>query len=170
MLKIKKQVQKFVEETFGKSYTVNGTIALLNRLGFRYKQTRLMPAKYDAHIQKEWKETYEAFIKDLKVDETVVFADGMHPTHNTETSKARIKEGKEKVIRSNTGRRRLNINGAYNPLTQDIIVRDYKTLEALCPALSNRTHFLAYLFTKFKLNRAILEAAQKRSHKESISR
>ena len=124
-----KQVQVFIQERFTKTYTVSGVIALLNRMGFRYKQTRLIPSKYDAQIQKEWKKTYEAFVEDLKADETVVFADGMHPTHNTETSKAWIKEGKDRVIKSNTGRSRLNLNGAYNPLTRDIIVRDYKTLD-----------------------------------------
>lgn len=60
----------------------------MHRLKFNYKQTALIPAKYDADTQKEWKETFEEFVVNLKEDETVVFADGMHPTHNSVCGKA----------------------------------------------------------------------------------
>ena len=49
----------------------------------------------------------------LKEDEVLLFLDGVHPQHNTKCSRAWIKIGEEKQIKSNSGRRRLNISGAY---------------------------------------------------------
>lgn len=124
-----RQVKKFIEESFKKSYTISGVIALLHRLKFNYKQTTLIPAKHNADTQKEWKETFEEFVVNLKEDETVVFADGMHPTHNAVCGKAWIKIGETKEIKANSGRQRCNLNGAYNPITFEVIVKDYRTLD-----------------------------------------
>jgi len=42
------------------------------------------------------------------------FMDGTHPQHNTVSSYGWIKRGEEKETKSNSGRQRLNINGAIN--------------------------------------------------------
>lgn len=125
-----RQVQKFIQEKLGKSYTVNGVIELLNRLGFRYKQTTLIPAKQNAENQKKFKEAYEEFSQNLKDDEVLLFSDGVHPQHNTKCSYAWIKIGQEKQIKSNSGRKRLNISGAYNPITQKIIFNETLTINS----------------------------------------
>ena len=41
-------------------------------------------------------------------DEVILFGDGVHPTHNIHKTKAWIKKGEEKQIKTNTGRGRLN--------------------------------------------------------------
>ncbi|MCP3941402.1 MAG: ORF6N domain-containing protein, partial [Desulfobacteraceae bacterium] len=46
---------------------------------------------------------------------TVLFMDGMHPTHNLQTGKAWIKCGSKKEVPTNSGRKRCNLNGFYNP-------------------------------------------------------
>jgi len=63
----------------------------------------------------------------------------VHPQHNTTCTKAWIKVGQEKTIKSNTGRQRININGAYNPVTQDIIVQEEETInyEAIISLFKN---------------------------------
>ena len=123
-----KQVQKFISENMGKTYTVNGVIELLKRLDFRYKQTTLIPAKQNPEIQKEFKETYEEFSRNLKIDETILFLDAVHPQHNTKCSYAWIKVGQQKQIKSNSGRKRLNILGAYDPFTQEIVFDENDTI------------------------------------------
>ena len=50
--------------------------------------------------------------------------DGVHPTHNVQPAYCWIRRGKEKEVKSNTGRERLNINGVYSPIDQEIIVRE----------------------------------------------
>ena len=51
---------------------------------------------------------------EIDEDSVVLFTDAVHPQHNTRSSYAWIKRGEEKFIPSNTGRRRVNINGAMN--------------------------------------------------------
>ncbi|MCP3681019.1 MAG: IS630 family transposase, partial [Gammaproteobacteria bacterium] len=41
-----------------------------------------------------------------------------------------IKVGQAKEVLSNSGRSRCNLNGAYNPRTQEVFVRNYKTINA----------------------------------------
>ena len=125
-----KQVRLFIEASFGKRYSKSGIVDLLHRLGFRYKQTTLIPSKMDPQKQAAFKDAYDEFSSNLKEDEALVFVDGMHPYHNPGISKAWIKVGQEKEILANSGRSRCNLNGAYNPLTQDVIVRNYKTINA----------------------------------------
>ncbi len=125
-----KQAIAFIRARFTKEYTESGMVSLLHKLGFVYKQTTLIPSNYDAIAQSEFKQEYENLVKEQKADEVILFMDGVHPQHNTTTSKVWIKKGKEKHIKSNTGRSRMNLNGIYNPTTQDILVHESKTINA----------------------------------------
>ena len=100
-----------------------------------YVQANLIPAKINFQKQAEFKEAYDEFKDNLKEDEALLFLDGVHPQHNTACSHAWIKIGEEKQIKSNSGRQRLNISGAYNPLTQDILVREDKSKRSTTPIL-----------------------------------
>lgn len=125
-----KQVIKYVRQRYQKSYSMSGMVSLLHKLGFVYKQTTLIPSKYDAEAQKAFKEGYEKLTKELKDEEAIAFMDGVHPQHNTTSTKVWIKKGKEKQVKSNTGGSRININGIYNPITQDILIREDQTINA----------------------------------------
>ena len=74
---------------------------------------------------------YENIIKELDDNQTVVFIDAVHPQHNSEPSKIWSIKGESRWINSNTGRERININGAYNPFTQDVIVRQDKRINGI---------------------------------------
>lgn len=125
-----KQVRLFIQERFQISYTKSGSIALLRQLGFTYKHTSLLPSGMNAEHQAEFKKNYEEFSSQIKDDETVVFMDGMHPTHNLETGKAWIKVGQKKEVLTNSGRQRCNLNGFYNPFTQDVFAKNYLSINA----------------------------------------
>jgi transposase len=56
--------------------------------------------------------------------------DAVHPQHNTHTLKAWLRKGKPSYILTNSGRNRLNINGLYNPKTQEVIVTYHETINA----------------------------------------
>jgi transposase len=125
-----KEVKRLVSAKFGIEYSKSGIINVIHELGFTYKQIKLIPGKYDEEEQKKFKEEYENLEKTLKEKEVILFTDGVHPQHNTVNTKAWIKTGEEKIIKSNTGRRRININGIYNPHSQEIVYHESDTINA----------------------------------------
>ena len=96
----------------------------LNRLGFSYKKTKLVPSKADAEKQKKFVASYEVIRKNLSNSEKIYFMDAVHPTHNVMPAYGWIKRGKEKGVKSNSGRQRININGVYSPIDGEIITRN----------------------------------------------
>jgi transposase len=126
------QVKGFIEQTYGIKYSISGVIALLHRLDFVYKKTKLVPSKADIAKQEAFVETFRALETSLPQDEVILFADGVHPQHNTEASYAWIAKGKEKEILSNTGRTRVNINGAINPHNPtEVVAYECETIDAI---------------------------------------
>lgn len=109
------EVARYVEQRWGVRYTASGMTALLHRLGYVYKKPKLLPGK---HPPVETQEAFIAKYKDLKENkgenDVIVFVDAAHPQHNPVLGCGWIKRGKQQTIPSNTGRERLNINGAIN--------------------------------------------------------
>jgi transposase len=121
---------EFIQEQFGVVYTINGITKLLHRLGFVYKQTTLIPGKLDEAAQVAWLKGYEKLKAKLPEDEVILFGDGVHPQHNVVATKAWIKKGEQKRIPTNTGRKRLNINGVLNVESMQTVVHYAETLNA----------------------------------------
>ena len=63
-------------------------------------------------------------------NDPVYFADATHPQHNSVPSYGWIKKGKEKQLKANCGRQRLNINGAIDIETLEPVVGFYDTINA----------------------------------------
>ena len=125
-------VAVFIAKTFQIEYSESGATALLHRLGFVYKKTKLIPSKADEALQEAFVASFRELEKALEVDEVILFADGVHPQHNTEASYAWIEKGKEREILSNTGRTRVNINGAINPLKPtEVVAYECDTIDAV---------------------------------------
>ena len=118
-----KAVAHWVEETFGVSYTESGMTAVLHRLGYVYKKPKLVPGKADATAQREFLAEYEKLKKDKGEDDPVYFMDAVHPQHNPVIACGWIKRGEDREVRSNTGRRRVNINGAIDLERLEPVVR-----------------------------------------------
>jgi transposase len=123
-------IRKYIKQTYKKEYTKKGVISLLHKMGFVYKKAKLIPGNPDVAKQEEFIENYNKLSKNLPKDEEILFLDGVHPTHNVRAAYGWIKSGVTKQVMSNTGRSRLNINGAYNPRTQDVIYRNEQTINA----------------------------------------
>lgn len=125
-----REVVKFIKEKFDKMYTITGVTKLLHRLSFVYKQVILVPGKLDEVKQETWLKEYKTLEENKKDDEVVLFGDGVHPTHNIHKTKAWIKKGEEKQIKTNTGRGRLNINGALDIRTMTVTTHFSETINA----------------------------------------
>lgn len=125
-------VARYVEITWGVLYTASGMTAVLHRLGYRYKKAKLEPGKQpSAAVQEEFVEKYKK-LKENKPEGTFTyFMDATQPQHNPLLGCGWIKRGKEFPIQSNTGRQRLNINGAIKVQDLSELVRFDDTIDAV---------------------------------------
>ena len=119
-----------IEQTYGMSYSVSGLTDLLHRLGFTYKNPKLVPGKADAESQQNFVDEYRRLKENKGEYDPIYFMDAVHPQHNTAVGYGWIKRGVEKLIKSNTGRQRLNINGAINIETMQAVTRCDDTINA----------------------------------------
>lgn len=109
------EVCKWVEEQFGVVYTQSGMRAILTKLGFVYKKTTVVPGGLDVEAQAAFLEVLEPFLEETDPkSEVVYFMDAVHPQHNTRADYVWARRGEQKEVPSNTGRQRININGAMN--------------------------------------------------------
>jgi transposase len=125
-----KDVAAWVEETLGVAYTVSGMTALLHRLGFVYKKPKLVPGKADREAQEAFLAQYEELKKNKGENDAILFMDAVHPQHNPVLGYGWIKRGEDREVPSNTGRRRLNINGAIDLERLQPVVRYDDTIDA----------------------------------------
>lgn len=104
----------YVKKTFNKKYSISGMTDLLHRMGFVYKKPKVVPGKADTEKQKEFIDFYNKLKSEKADNDPIYFMDGTHPQHNSVAAYGWIKKGTNKEIKSNTGRARININGAIN--------------------------------------------------------
>jgi transposase len=126
-----KSVALWIKSQFGISYTPEGIVDLLNRIGFTYKKTKEVPCECDADKQESFVEELSAILKSLDETDVVYYADGVHPTHNSRSTYAWIEKGKELEQPTVSGRDRVNINGLLNSKdVTDVIAIDCESVNA----------------------------------------
>lgn len=119
-----KEVADYVKHEYRINYSIIGITKLLHRLGFVYKKPKLIPAKANAVKQQQFLNEYLRLKSDLKKNDQIYFLDATHPQHNTRSAYGWILKGTDKLIKSNTGRDRVNLNGALNAKTHEVIIRE----------------------------------------------
>lgn len=125
-----KDIKQYIEKKHGVVFTLEGTRILLKRLNFVYKKTKHLPGKGDLEKQYSFEKDYYKLKSELGTKDEIYFMDGVHPLHNSINCNGWIKKGTEKAIRANTGRDRLNINGACNVAKIDIIIHEDVSVNA----------------------------------------
>lgn len=119
-----KEIQTFIHRRFKIHMTRSAIANMLHRIGFVYKKTKILPGKADADQQKHFASRLKRLKNRLKPSEALYFIDGTHPTYNTRAGYGWIEKGKEYTMPSNTGRQRVNINGAMNGNDPTDVVMD----------------------------------------------
>jgi transposase len=104
----------WLRKNYELSYSHSGLIALLHRLGFVYHKPVRVPRKLDVAQQQAFIESYDKLLNRLEPDESVVFVDAVHPTHQTRPAGCWAPKDVTIGIEQTTGRHRLNIHGAIN--------------------------------------------------------
>jgi transposase len=125
-----KGIRDWILEEFKIKYSVSGILSLVKRMGFVYKKPVLTPCKADVKKQKEFVSEYRELKDNLSEDDQIYFVDGVHPQHNTIADHGWIKKGQTKHLKTNNGRQRVNINGAINLETKQVIYVEDERINA----------------------------------------
>lgn len=122
-------VIEFVRCKFSVKYSSSGMRDLLHRLGFEYKKPKLVPGNPDIDAQEEFIKHYESFMLNKPQDAEVLFLDAVHPEHNAMAAYGWIRRGEKKMLKTNSGRQRLNLHGAINAETHEVTVIESPTVD-----------------------------------------
>jgi len=125
-----KSVVRYIQQEYGVTYSISGVTKILHRLGFSYKKPTQVPGKQDPEKQAEFLEFYEDLKDEKGSEDPIYFVDATHPMHNSVPSHGWIKKGTEKELKANSGRKRLNINGALNIETLETTIGFYDKINA----------------------------------------
>lgn len=132
-----KEVVSWIYTRWGITYTHQGVVDLLNRIGFTYKQTKCVPCEADSEKQEKFLQKLDTLLQQTLDNESsgvrsvVYFADGVHPTHNTRSTHAWIEKGTERLQPTLSGRDRVNINAVINAKDPiEIIFEECKSVNA----------------------------------------
>ncbi len=117
------EIMNYVLEEFDIAYTDSGMRNLLLQLDFVYKRPEKIPFRVDEAAQKAFITHYKKLKKQLKAGDGVYFMDVTHPEHAVIPAYGWIKRGETKVVKSNPRPYRLNIQGAVNISTLDMVIR-----------------------------------------------
>lgn len=123
-------IVEYVKQTYQITYSVSGMRQLLHRLDFTYKKAKTVPGKANAELQQAYLDLLEKTLENKGKNDVHYYLDGVHPQHNTQLAYGWIKKGTDKIVKSNSGRQRININGALNADTLEVVVRTDDTINA----------------------------------------
>ena len=113
-----KDIAYYVKQTYGVKYSRSGITFLLHRMGFVWKNPKLIPGNASEEQQREFVAKLDKFKKEKAPEDPIYYGDGVHPMHNSIAAFGWVLRGFEKPLRTNTGRKRLNINGVLNVHTK----------------------------------------------------
>lgn len=115
-----KPIIDYVRETFGIQYSLAGMTKLLHELNFEYKKPKFVPSKVNPAEQQKWADAYKKLRENADKSDVFYFGDGVHPQHNSHPASGWFERGVEAELPSNSGRQRVNINGAINIDTLEV--------------------------------------------------
>lgn len=122
----------YVKSQYGITYSESGMTNLLHDLGFSYKKPKLVGAKATEAKQDIFIKEFNELISTIDLAKNaVVFADAVHPQHNTEKEYGWIKTSESKYIKGNTGRERVNVLAAIDIENKDLTYQINETINAV---------------------------------------
>ena len=124
------RIVDYVKQTYQVSYSISGMRHLLHRLKFVYKKAKAVPGKANAKLQRAYLALLEKVLAEKGEHDAHYYLDGVHPQHNTRLAYGWVKKGQDKLIKSNLGRQRINLNGALNAETLEVVIRTDDTINA----------------------------------------
>jgi len=125
-----KEICNYVFNKYGVNYSTKGITNMLHRLGFSYRKPKHVPGKADQKAQKAFIDQYAKLKEGKSKHDRIWFLDAVHPLHNSQPAYGWLKKGFNYTIQSNTGRQRVNINGAYNIEDHNVVIQESECINA----------------------------------------
>jgi transposase len=125
-----KNILAYVKKTFGKQYSRTGMTAWLQDHGFTFKKPERIPGKLDPKRQAEFIEGYYRLKSSLGFSDELYFLDAVHPEYQSQAVSGWIKKGACKTLQTTGKQSRLHFVGALALNTMEVVVREYKTIDA----------------------------------------
>ncbi len=111
-----KEVRKFIIDHFKVKYTTEAVRKLLHKRGLKLLRPKVIPGNPPSEEEQKKKiEKYHEMKATREPGTVILFGDGMHLVHNNVPAFCWADPKDPLVLKTNTGRKRLNILGAYNP-------------------------------------------------------
>jgi len=128
-----KDIAAYIKQVFKVELKENSVLRILKSLGFSYKKAKKVPSKASKEKQKSFIRQYNGF----KGHGEVFFLDSTHPRYCPVLGYGWIKKGIDKFLPANAGRVHLNITGAINIKTLEIVTRQSDIIDedAICKML-----------------------------------
>lgn len=124
------EVGQFIRCRFGIDYGKSGLIKLMKRIGFDWKKPESVPSKIDAAVQQRFIDAHEDLRNSLGPDETIVYVDAVHPTHQAKPAGRWLPRGQRCALDMTTGRERLNLHGAIDLETGLTRIKEVQAVDA----------------------------------------
>lgn len=118
----------YARAKFHVTYSRSGMSAWLHRNGFTFHKPAGVPAKADGTAQAAFIAAYEKLKKTLPDNAKILFLDGVHPTHQTRLTRGWIRRGHRKELPMTPSQKRVNILGALDLASMDLVTKRYDTL------------------------------------------
>ncbi len=117
-----KEVKAYIQSNFKVTYNVETVRQLLIKRGLKLLRPKKVPGKPPSQeAQEEFLAKYYALKKTSEPGTVFLFLDAMHLIHNVIAGFCWGDPANPPIINSNTGRKRLNILGGYNPDTHSLV-------------------------------------------------
>lgn len=127
-----KQVRAYIKEQFKVMYTVEAVRQILHKQGLKRIRPKEVPGKAPSEEeQRAFVTQYEALKAASEPGTVLAFGDAMHLVHQNEPGYCWGDPKNPPVIKTNSGRKRLNILGAYIPADHSFV---HVTGEEMCNA------------------------------------
>ena len=117
-----KEIREYIRDKFGVTYCVESVRQLLGKYGLRVLRPKTRPGNTPSpEVQKQFVEKYSEIRTSDEPGTVALFGDAMHLVHQNVPGLCWGNPLYPPVYETNSGRKRLNILGAYNPDTLSLI-------------------------------------------------
>lgn len=128
-----KDIALYIKSKFKVLLKENSVLKILKAIGYSFKKPKKVPSRASREKQQKFINQYNGF----KPHGDVFFLDSTHPRFCPVLGYGWIKKGVDRFLPTNAGRVHLNITGAINIKTMEVITRQSETVneDAICTML-----------------------------------